>query len=59
MAWYAYCIAERSAFPELAHHRRPMPLEGVCGLFGGQTFLFPAADLTVICPSTCPRMRHG
>ncbi len=48
MAWYAYCIAERSAFPELAHHRRPVPLEGIHGIFGSQTFLFPAADLTVI-----------
>jgi hypothetical protein len=48
MAWYAYCITERSAFPELARHRRPMPLEGVTGLFGNQTFFFPAADLAVI-----------
>lgn len=54
MAWYAYCIAERSAFPELAHHRRPVPLEGVLGLFGGQTFLFPAADLTVIVSEHLP-----
>jgi hypothetical protein len=48
MAWYAYCIAERSAFSELARHRRPMPLAGVSGLFGNQTFLFPAADLAVV-----------
>jgi len=48
MAWYAYCIAERNAFPDLARHRRPMPLSGVTGLFGNQTFLFPAADLAVI-----------
>ena len=48
MAWYAYCIAERSAFPELSRHRRPMPLTGVTGLFGNQTFLFPAADLAVV-----------
>lgn len=54
MAWYAYCIAERSAFPELAHHRRPMPLEGTFGLFGGQTFLFPAADLTVVVSEHLP-----
>ena len=54
MAWYAYCIAERSIFPELAHHRRPVPLEGVLGLFGGQTFLFPAADLTVIVSEHLP-----
>jgi hypothetical protein len=48
MAWYAYCITERNAFPELAKHRRPMPLAGVNGLFGNQTFFFPAADLAVI-----------
>ena len=48
MAWYAYCIAERQSFPELARHRRPMPLTGVTGLFGNQAFLFPAGDLAVI-----------
>lgn len=48
MAWYAYCIAERNAFSELARHRRPMPLAGVSGLFGNQTFLFPAAELAVV-----------
>jgi hypothetical protein len=48
MAWYAYCITERNAYPELARHRRPMPLEGLSGLFGNQTFFFPAADLAVI-----------
>lgn len=48
MSWYAYCVAERTAFSELNRHRRPMPLEGVSGLFGNQIFLFPAGDLTVI-----------
>src|SRR5438270_10816154 len=48
MAWYAYCIAEPLAFPALCRHRRPMPLTGVPGLFGNQTFLFPASDLAVI-----------
>ena len=48
MAWYAYCIAERQSFPELARHRRPTPLAGISGLFGNQTFLFPAGDLAVI-----------
>lgn len=54
MAWYAYCIAERSAFSELARHRRPVPLTGVTGLFGNQTFLFPAADLAVIVSEHLP-----
>ncbi len=54
MAWYAYCIAERQAFPELARHRRPTPLSGVSGLFGNQTFLFPASDLAVIVSEHSP-----
>jgi hypothetical protein len=54
MSWYAYCIAERSAFPQMSRHRRPMPLEGIHGLFGNQTFLFPAADLTVIVSEHSP-----
>ena len=54
MAWYAYCIAERQAFPELCRHRRPMPLAGVSGLFGNQTFLFPASDLAVIVSEHSP-----
>ena len=54
MAWYAYCIAERSAFSELSRHRRPMPLTGVTGLFGNQTFLFPAADLAVVVSEHMP-----
>lgn len=54
MAWYAYCIAERNAFPELARHRRPVPLDGVTGLFRNQAFLFPAADLTVVVSEHLP-----
>ncbi len=48
MSWYAYCIVERQAFPELCRHRRPTPLAGVSGLFGNQAFLFPASELAVI-----------
>ena len=48
MAWYAYCISERQAFPELSRHRRPTPLTGVTGIFDNQAFLFPAGDLAVI-----------
>jgi hypothetical protein len=54
MAWYAYCITERNAYPELARHRRPMPLEGCTGLFGNQIFFFPAADLAVIVSEHLP-----
>jgi hypothetical protein len=54
MSWYAYCIAERTAFPELLRHRRPMPLDGISGLFGNQTFAFPASDLAVVVSEHTP-----
>ena len=48
MAWYAYCIGEKQAFPELACHRKPIPLESVLGVSGNQVFLYPASDLAVV-----------
>jgi len=48
MAWYAYCIGEKTAFPELARHRKPVPLESVLGVSGNQVFLYPASDLAVL-----------
>jgi hypothetical protein len=48
MAWYAYCIGERQAFPELTRHRKPIPLNSVLGVSGNQVFLYPACDLAVI-----------
>ena len=48
MAWYAYCIGEKQAFPELARHRKPVPLVSVQGVSGNQVFLYPASDLAVI-----------
>ncbi|MBT9330947.1 GvpL/GvpF family gas vesicle protein [Paracidobacterium acidisoli] len=48
MAWYAYCIAEKQAFPELLRHRKPIPMETVQGIEGNQVFLYPASDLAVI-----------
>jgi Gas vesicle synthesis protein GvpL/GvpF len=48
MAWYAYCIGEKQAFPELARHRKPVPMESVIGVSGNQVFLYPASDLAVI-----------
>ena len=48
MAWYAYCITERNAFPELARHRRPAPIADMTGLFDNQIFFFPASDFAVI-----------
>ncbi len=48
MAWYAYCIGEKLAFPELARHRKPVPIESLVGVSGNQVFLYPASDLAVI-----------
>jgi Gas vesicle synthesis protein GvpL/GvpF len=48
MAWYAYCISEKQAFPELSRHRKPIPMESVMGISGNQIFLYPASDLAVI-----------
>lgn len=48
MAWYAYCITEKQAFPELLRHRKPIPMEAVQGIEGNQVFLYPASDLAVI-----------
>jgi Gas vesicle synthesis protein GvpL/GvpF len=48
MAWYAYCIGEKQAFPELARHRKPVPMESVHGVSGNQVFLYPASDLAII-----------
>jgi hypothetical protein len=48
MAWYAYCIGEKQAFPELTRHRKPVPLESVFGVNGNQVFLYPASDLAIV-----------
>jgi len=48
MAWYAYCIGEKQAFPELARHRKPIPLESILGVGGNQVFVYPTSDLAVI-----------
>lgn len=54
MAWYAYCITERQAFPELLRHRKPIPMEAVTGIQGNQVFLYPASDLAVIVSEYSP-----
>jgi len=48
MAWYAYCIAEKQAFPELAHHRKAIPFEAQVGVLGNQIFLYPANDFAIV-----------
>jgi hypothetical protein len=54
MAWYAYCITEKQAFPELLRHRKPIPMEAVAGIAGNQVFLYPASDLAVIVSEHSP-----
>ena len=54
MAWYAYCIAEKEAFPELAHHRKPVPLDAQSGVLGNQIFLYPASDFAVVVSEHTP-----
>jgi Gas vesicle synthesis protein GvpL/GvpF len=54
MAWYAYCITEKQAFPELLRHRKPIPMESVAGIHGNQIFLYPASDLAVIVSEHSP-----
>ncbi len=55
MAWYAYCIGEKEAFPELARHRKPVPLESVLGVSGNQVFLYPACDFAVVVSEHNPK----
>src|ERR1700761_1240110 len=55
MAWYAYCISEKQAFPELARHRKPVPMQAVTGIAGNQIFLYPASDLAVIVSEHNPK----
>ncbi len=54
MAWYAYCVTEKQAFPELLRHRKPVPLETVSGIEGNQVFLYPASDLAVVVSEHIP-----
>lgn len=54
MAWYAYCVTEKQAFPALLKHRKPVPLESVTGIEGNQVFLYPASDLAVLVSEHIP-----
>ena len=55
MAWYAYCIGEKQAFPELERHRKPVPLQSVLGVSKNQVFVYPASDLAVIVSEHNPK----
>ena len=54
MAWYAYCVTEKQAFPELLRHRKPIPLDSATGIDGNQVFLYPASDLAVLVSEYVP-----
>ncbi len=58
MAWYAYCVTEKQAFPELLRHRKPIPLPSVTGIEGNQVFLYPASDLAVVVSEYAPSEVH-
>ncbi len=63
MAWYAYCVTEKQAFPELLRHRKPVALPHMTGIEGSQVFLYPASDLAVVVsehiPSENSSSRHA
>ena len=48
MAWYAYCIAEKQVFPEVAHHRKPVAMDDLVGVLGNQIFLYPASEFAIV-----------
>ncbi len=54
MAWYAYCVTEKQAFPALLHHRKPVPLPSIAGIDGNQVFLYGAGDLAVVVSEYVP-----
>lgn len=54
MSWYAYCIVDKNAFPEVLHHRKPVPFESISGILGNQVFLYPASDLAIIVSEHLP-----
>ncbi len=54
MAWYAYCVTEKQAFPELLRQRKPVPLEMVTGIEGNQVFLYLAGDLAIVVSEHAP-----
>ncbi len=54
MAWYAYCVTEKQAFPELLRQRKPVPLETITGVEGNQVFLYLASDLAVVVSEHIP-----
>ncbi len=48
MAWYAYCIAEQSAFLDGVRARRPFPIEGLAGVLDSPVFGYPSGEFAVI-----------
>ena len=54
MAWYAYCVTEKQAFPELVRQRKPVPFEALTGIEGNQVFLYLASDLAVVVSEHVP-----
>lgn len=47
MAWYAYCIAEQSSFPN-GRVRRPFSIEHINGINGSPVFGYPSGEFVVV-----------
>ncbi|MGE0405185.1 MAG: GvpL/GvpF family gas vesicle protein [Candidatus Korobacteraceae bacterium] len=55
MSWYAYCIAEQSAFLSGgARARRPFPIPGMQGVRGAQVLGYPSGDFAVVVSEYTP-----
>ena len=48
MIWYAYCIAEQSAFLNGARARRPFTIEGVKGINDSTVLGYPSGEFAVV-----------
>lgn len=53
MAWYAYCIAEQSTFPN-GRVRRPFLIDTLRGLNGSAVYGFPSGELVVVASDLVP-----
>lgn len=54
MAWYAYCITELQAFPQLNHSRRPQPIENMRGIAGAPVCGYPSGEFLVMVSDYTP-----
>jgi len=48
MAWYAYCITEQKAFPQIGRSRRPQTIENMSGIGGSPVHAYPSGEFLVV-----------